>query len=100
VYASLSGARGAHGLGSALVASVAFCAGAALLGWLWHARLASPAAVAVPGALAIGMRDFAVAAALATQAFGTRAAAVPGVYGVVMLVAGTALVTLTRRRPG
>jgi predicted Na+-dependent transporter len=34
------------------------------------------------------MRDFAVAAALATQAFGTAAAAVPGVYGVVMLVAG------------
>ncbi|MGI9183613.1 MAG: hypothetical protein ACR2GZ_01400 [Solirubrobacteraceae bacterium] len=34
------------------------------------------------------MRDFAVAAALAAQAFGPRTAAVPGVYGVVMLVAG------------
>ncbi len=44
------------------------------------------------------MRDFAVAAALASQAFGTRAAVVPGVYGVVMLVAGTAFVTLVRRR--
>jgi predicted Na+-dependent transporter len=99
VYASLSGTRGAHGLGAALVASVAFCAGAALLGWLWQARLAPSAAAAVPGALAIGMRDFAVAAALAAQAFGTRAAAVPGVYGVVMLVVGTAFVTLTRRRP-
>jgi BASS family bile acid:Na+ symporter len=98
VYASLSGTRGAHGLGSALVASVAFCAGSALLAWLWHARLAPSAAVAAPGALAIGMRDFAVAAALATQAFGTRAAVVPGVYGVVMLVAGTAFVTSTRRR--
>ncbi|HEX5193094.1 MAG TPA: bile acid:sodium symporter [Solirubrobacteraceae bacterium] len=98
VYASLSGARGAHGLGAALVASIAFCAGAALLGWLWRAWPARDVAVAVPGALAIGMRDFAVAAALATQAFGTRAAAVPGVYGVVMLVAGTAFVTATRRR--
>jgi BASS family bile acid:Na+ symporter len=99
VYAALSGARGSHGLGAALVASVAFCAGAALLGWAWHAgRVARDPATAVPGALAIGMRDFAVAAALASQAFGTRAAAVPGVYGVVMLVAGTAFVTLTRRR--
>jgi bile acid:Na+ symporter, BASS family len=98
VYAALSGTHGAHGLGAALVASVAFCAGSALLGWLWHARLAPSAEVAIPGALAIAMRDFAVAAALATQAFGTRAAAVPGVYGVVMLVAGTAFVTVTRRR--
>ncbi len=99
VYASLSGTHGAHGLGAALVASVAFCAGSALLGWLWHVRR-SPSAAATPGALAIGMRDFAVAAALASQAFGTRAAVVPGVYGVVMLVAGTAFVTLTRRRSG
>ncbi len=53
---------------------------------------------AIPGALAIGMRDFAVAAALASQAFGPRAAVVPGVYGVVVLVAGTAFVTLVRRR--
>jgi predicted Na+-dependent transporter len=33
------------------------------------------------------MRDFAVAAALATQAFGSAAGAVPGVYGVLMLIA-------------
>jgi bile acid:Na+ symporter, BASS family len=100
VYASLSGTHGSHGLGAALVASVAFCAGSAALGWLWHARLSPSTAAATPGALAIGMRDFAVAAALAGQAFGTRAAVVPGVYGVVMLVAGTAFVTVTRRRPG
>ena len=98
VYAALSGAHGAHGLGSALAASVCFCAGSALLGWAWHARASRDPATAVPGALAIAMRDFAVAAALASQAFGTRAAAVPGVYGVVMLVAGTAFVTLVRRR--
>jgi BASS family bile acid:Na+ symporter len=103
VYASLSGTHGSHGLGSALAASVCFCAGSALLGWAWHARAvrgprAPDPTTAVPGALAIGMRDFAVAAALASQAFGTRAAVVPGVYGVVMLVAGTAFVTLVRRR--
>jgi len=98
VYAALSGTHGAHGLGSALAASVCFCAGSALLGWAWHARASRDPATAVPGALAIAMRDFAVAAALASQAFGTRAAAVPGVYGVVMLVAGTAFVTVVRRR--
>jgi predicted Na+-dependent transporter len=110
VYAALSGTHGSHGLGSALLASVCFCAGSAVLGWAWHAwatrepptagrRRGQPdPTTAVPGALAIGMRDFAVAAALASQAFGTRAAVVPGVYGVVMLVAGTAFVTLVRRR--
>jgi predicted Na+-dependent transporter len=87
VYAALSGTHGAHHLAAALLASVAFLALSAALAELWRRR-AAPAA-AVPGALAIAMRDFAVAAALATQAFGTRAGAVPGVYGVVMLVAGT-----------
>jgi BASS family bile acid:Na+ symporter len=89
VYAALSGARGAHGLGSALIASVAFLAISVGLGELWRRRMA-PGPTAVPGAFAIAMRDFAVAAALATQAFGSRAGAVPGVYGVVMLLAGSA----------
>ena len=43
------------------------------------------------------MRDFAVAAALASQAFGAGAAAVPGVYGVVMLLAGSAATGLLAR---
>ena len=98
VYASLSGTQGSHGLGSALIASICFCAGSALLGWAWYARASRDPATAIPGALTIAMRDFAVAAALASQAFGTRAAVVPGVYGVVMLVAGTAFVTVVRRR--
>jgi BASS family bile acid:Na+ symporter len=88
VYAALSGAHSAHGLGSALVASLIFLAVSAALGELWRRR-AGDGPTAVPGALAIAMRDFAVAAALASQAFGTRAGAVPGVYGVVMLLAGT-----------
>jgi predicted Na+-dependent transporter len=88
VYAALSGTQGAHHLAAALLASSCFLAVSAALAELWRRR-AGPA-TAVPGALAIAMRDFAVAAALATQAFGTSAGAVPGVYGVVMLVAGTA----------
>jgi len=90
VYAALSGTAGAHGLVPALLAALVFLAVSGLLGELWRRRTA-PGLVAVPGALAIGMRDFAVAAALAAQAFGPRAAAVPGVYGVVMLVGGAVM---------
>jgi bile acid:Na+ symporter, BASS family len=88
VYAALSGTRGAHHLGAALLASVAFLIVCGFLAALWL-RADTRRASAIPGALAIGMRDFAVAAALATQAFGTAAGAVAGVYGVLMLVAGT-----------
>jgi bile acid:Na+ symporter, BASS family len=88
VYAALSGTQGAHHIAAALIASVAFLAVSGVLAELWR-RTHLRSAAAVPGALAIAMRDFAVAAALATQAFGPGAAAVPGVYGVVMLVAGT-----------
>jgi bile acid:Na+ symporter, BASS family len=87
VYAALSGTRGAHGLGSALLAGAAFLAVSAGLAELWRRRVAG--ATSTPGALTIAMRDFAVAAALAQQAFGAGAGAVPGVYGVLMLVAGT-----------
>ena len=117
IYAALSGTHGAHHLGAALLASLAFLAVSAVLAELWRRRTGRSAGgtgggtaggpgggtaggtaggpggrrsggTAVPGAFAIAMRDFAVAAALATQAFGTSAAAVPGVYGVVMLVGG------------
>ncbi len=86
VYAALSGTHGAHHLGAALVASVAFLVVCVCLAALWR-HLDAPRASAIPGAFTIAMRDFAVAAALTTQAFGTAAGAVPGVYGVVMLVA-------------
>jgi BASS family bile acid:Na+ symporter len=91
VYAALSGTHGAHGLATALLAAVLFLAVSALLGELWRrgAGRAGAGPTAVPGALAIAMRDFAVAAALASQAFGSRAGAVPGVYGVAMLLAGS-----------
>lgn len=96
VYAALSGTRGAHGLAAAALASALFLAVSAVLGAAWRRRHAG-GVTAVPGALAIAMRDFAVAAALARQAFGNRAAAVPGVYGVLMLLAGSAFVARTRR---
>jgi bile acid:Na+ symporter, BASS family len=86
VYAALSGTHGAHHLGAALLASVAFLIVCTCLAALWR-RVDGRRASAIPGAFTIAMRDFAVAAALATQAFGTAAGAVPGVYGVVMLVA-------------
>ncbi|MGI8716175.1 MAG: bile acid:sodium symporter [Solirubrobacteraceae bacterium] len=95
VYAALSGTDGAHGLGAALIAGVAFLIVSAALAALWRGRPLG-AETAVPGALTIAMRDFAVAAALASQAFGNRAAAVPGVYGVVMLLAGSAFVARVR----
>jgi len=86
VYAALSGTHGAHHLGAALLASVAFLLVCVCLAALWQ-RLDARRTSAIAGAFTIAMRDFAVAAALATQAFGTGAGAVPGVYGVVMLVA-------------
>jgi BASS family bile acid:Na+ symporter len=99
VYAALSGAGGAHGLGAALLASLLFLAVSAALGELW--RRTRPGAAAVPGALTTAMRDFAVAAALASQAFGPGAGAVPGVYGVLMLLAGAAAAgSLGRRARG
>jgi predicted Na+-dependent transporter len=99
VYAALSGTHGAHGLGGALIASLAFLIVSAALAAIWRARAAGGprADTAVAGALTIAMRDFAVAAALASQAFGDRAAAVPGVYGVVMLLAGSGFVAVVRR---
>ncbi len=98
VYAALSATNGAHGLGRAALASLAFLAIGGALAALWRERT-RPSPVAMPGALAIGMRDFAIAAALAGQAFGATgtAAAVPGVYGVLMLLAGGAAASGARR---
>jgi len=97
VYAALSGTHGTHHLGAALLASVAFLFVSGALAELWR-RSASGVTLAIPGALTIAMRDFAVAAALATQAFGAAAGAVPGVYGVAMLLAGAFAATRLGRR--
>ncbi len=95
VYAAMSGAGEGGDLLPAAAASVLFLAGSALLALAWAAL--SPAALRATGALVIELRDFAVAAALAGQAFGPAAATVSGVYGVLMLLLGAAAAHLLPR---
>jgi predicted Na+-dependent transporter len=94
VYAALSGTE--HGrLGGALLAGGAFVALSAVVAALWPAALA--ASDRVTTSLTVGLRDFAVAAALAEQAFGAAAAAVPATYGVLMVLCGSAATSAMRR---
>jgi predicted Na+-dependent transporter len=78
------------------LALIMFLAGSALTGWLLGARTRHPTAVAV--LLSTSMRDFAVAAGLAAAAFGPAAAAPLGLYGILVLVWGTAAAGIVRRR--
>jgi predicted Na+-dependent transporter len=104
VYAALSGAHGAHGLGAATLAGALFLVISTALAAVWS-RMAGAAdptgssTAATPGAFTIAMRDFAVAATLATQAFGSQAGTVPGVYGVLMLIGGSLVATRFRKSP-
>lgn len=95
VYASLSGAGGQAILVPALTGSVAFLFISALLALLGAHLVGRTYRTSVP--LVVGMRDFAVAAALAAEAFGPSAAGVAGVYGVLMLIGGAAVASLLRR---
>jgi predicted Na+-dependent transporter len=79
-------------LGGALVAFVVL---SALLGWLIGLRTASAVATAL--LLTTSIRDFAVAAGIATAAFGNAAAAPLGLYGILVLVWGTAAAGRLRR---
>jgi len=88
VYAAMSGADEGGELLSAAAASALFLAGAALPAAAW--MVLAPRQLGATGALVIELRDFAVAAALAGQAFGPPAATVSGVYGVLMLLLGAA----------
>lgn len=97
IYAALSGARGGD-IAPALAASAAFLALSSLPALAWW-RLA-PREQRSAGALAIGLRDFAVAAALAGEAFGPSAAVVGGIYGVLMLVAGAVAAAALRYAGG
>lgn len=92
VYAAMSGAGQGGRLLSAALASILFLvvSAAPLAAWLSIAQRE----LRITGALVIELRDFAVAATLATQAFGPAAATVAGVYGVLMLLAGAAAVQL------
>ncbi len=93
VYAGLAGVGEPSGLAQPLAAAALFLAGSALCAGL-AARASG--ALRVPVAFTFGLRDFAVAAALATQLGGDGAAATPAVYGVLMLLLATALAPLLR----
>jgi arsenite transporter len=73
-----------------------FLAGSALVGRALGARAARPTAAAL--LLTTSMRDFAIAAGLAAAAFGPAAAAPLGLYGVAVLVWGTAVAGVLRQR--
>jgi BASS family bile acid:Na+ symporter len=98
LYAAISGVSDSGNLGPGIIGSLAFILASSALGLLLRPllrRRLDPDAVLFTTAL----RDFAVAAALATQAFGTRAAGVAGEYGALMLLLGAVAATRRRRRP-
>ena len=76
-------------------ALVVFLACSAVAGRLLGLRAARPAATAL--LLTTSMRDFAIAAGLATAAFGPAAAAPLGLYGILVLAWGTAVAGFLRR---
>jgi BASS family bile acid:Na+ symporter len=96
IYAAVSGLGGASTLPAATLGAALFLAAGALLAMLTTRAL--PGIDAAAAGLPAGLRDFAVVAALATQAFGPRAATVPGIYGVLMLIAGALAATRLRRQ--
>jgi BASS family bile acid:Na+ symporter len=96
VYAAMSGAHEDGRLLSAALAGILFLVGSAGPVALWLS--VAPPELRITGALVIELRDFAVAAALAAEAFGPPAATVCGVYGVLMLLTGAAAAQLLPAR--
>jgi len=88
VYAAMSGTDGGGELVEAAAAGALFLVATAVVVAGWVAL--APPELGVTGAFVIELRDFAVAAALASQAFGPSAATVSGVYGVLILLLGAA----------
>lgn len=76
---------------------LAFLATSAALGWLLTIGQPPPRRLAL--ALPVAMRDFAVAAGIATAAFGPAAAAPLGIYGVLVLLTGALTAQHTRTGP-
>jgi BASS family bile acid:Na+ symporter len=75
-----------------------FLAATAVIGRVLGARSSRPTGSAL--LLTTSMRDFAIAAALAAAAFGPQAAAPLGLYGIAVLVWGTAAAGALRARTG
>jgi predicted Na+-dependent transporter len=80
-----------------LMCCVAFLLISAGIGAVLGYRQPGPALNAI--LLTTSMRDFAIAAGIATDAFGGSSAGPLGVYGILVLVWGTALAGWLRKRP-
>ena len=96
VYAAMSGTGADGDLLAATAAGALFLALSAIPVAAWMAITSRD--LRLTGSFVIGLRDFAVAAALASQGFGPSAATVAGVYGVLMLLVAAAGAQLLRRR--
>ena len=83
---------------SAAIALLLYLAAGAMLGWLLAIGSPSPRRTAI--VLPTAMRDFAVAAGIATSAFGAAAAAPLGIYGILVLVFGTTAAHAARKHAG
>ena len=79
-----------------LLALLAYLAGGAGLGWLLARGARRERRTAI--VLTTGMRDFAVAAGIAASAFGATAAAPLGIYGLLVLLFGSAAAFGARHR--
>jgi len=79
-----------------LAAIVVFGVASGVVGLLAGQRAGGPARDAL--LLTSSMRDFAIAAGLATSAFGPSAAAPLGLYGIAVLLWGTAAAGFLRAR--
>ena len=80
----------------AVAALLAYLAGGVVLGWLL--AIGAPAGQRTAIVLPTAMRDFAVAAGIAASAFGAAAVALLGLYGLLVLIFGTAAAYAVRRR--
>jgi predicted Na+-dependent transporter len=97
VYGAMSGTGADGDLLAATAAGALFLGLSAIPVAAWMAI--APRELHLTGGFVIGLRDFAVAAALASQAFEPPAATVAGIYGVLMLLVGAAAAQLLRRQP-
>ena len=79
-----------------LLALLAYLAGGVILGCLLAIGAPPPQRTAI--VLPTAMRDFAVAAGIAVSAFGAAAAAPLGIYGLLVLIFGSAAVHAARPR--
>ena len=84
------------GEASVLLALLAYLAGGAALGWLLARGAPTERRTAI--VLTTAMRDFAVAAGIAASAFGAAAAAPLGIYGLLVLIFGSAAAYAAQRR--